>query len=72
MRFLKKYQRAYRISALVVFLAGAIMWFYDFASGKDGMKLFGGILFTIMALFQIGELSLYYKNRKSEQVKSDR
>lgn len=71
MKFLKKYKQAYHISAIAVFLIGAIMWFYDFATEKDGMKLIGGILWALMALFQIEELCLFYKNRKSEQVKSE-
>ena len=69
MVFFKKYRLTYLICAVVVMLVGSIMWFYDFATEKDGMKLIGGIVWAVMALFYIEDLYLFYKKRKSEQVK---
>lgn len=60
-----KYRGVYLILAFVVFVFGSAMAFYDFFVAKDGMRLFGGIMFAIMAVFQAEDLYVFYKNRRS-------
>ena len=70
MNFLKKYNELFLIARVIAFIVMDVMWFYDFAIGKETLWLIGGIIFALLALFQIEELYLYYKNRKIEKLKT--
>ena len=54
----------YLTLALLVFALGSILAFYDFVEKKDGMRLFGVIVFGVMAIFQAEELYVFVKNKK--------
>ncbi len=60
-----KYRSVYLILALAAFAFGSAMAFYDYCDTKEGMKLFGGIVFGLMAIFQGGDLVSFYKNKKT-------
>jgi hypothetical protein len=65
-----KYRHIYLTLALLVFALGSVMAFYDFVEKKDGMKLFGGIVFGIMTIFKAEDLYVFIKNKKSEKLNS--
>ena len=54
----------YLTLALLVFALGSILAFYDFVEKKDGMRLFGVIVFGVTAIFQAEELYVFVKNKK--------
>ncbi|MFM6925654.1 MAG: hypothetical protein ACKOU7_09160 [Ferruginibacter sp.] len=58
-----KYRIIYLTLAVLVFALGSVFAFYDFSEKKDGMRLFGGIVFGLMAIFQVDELYAFIKKR---------
>ena len=72
MSFYKKHQQGYLIAKAVAFISGSVMWLYKYSEEGMKMDLFGGIVFGFLAVFGIEELYSFYKNRKSEQVKSNK
>ena len=54
----------YLTLALLVFALGSILAFYEKKKKKDGMRLFGVIVFGVMAIFQAEELYVFVKNKK--------
>lgn len=71
MSFYKKNQQGYLIAKAVAFIIGSVMWLYRYSEDAMKMDLFGGVVFGVLAVFGIEELYLFYKNRKSERVKSE-
>jgi len=56
------------ILALIVFATVSVFDFYEFAVREKGMKLFGGIVFGIMSIFQAEELYTFIKNKQSNKL----
>lgn len=67
---LKKYRLIYLISATLAFALGSGMFFYDFIESKERMKLFGGIIFGLMTVFQATDLYVFNNNQKIEKLKN--
>ena len=69
--FMKKYRLPYLIFVLVVFTYLTVRSFYNFSIGEDkGMSMIGGILFGVMAIFNVEDLYVFIKNKKSERLNS--
>lgn len=65
-----KYRLIYLILALLVFALGSSLAFYDYAQKKEGIRLIGGIVFGLMAIFQVDDLYTFIKNKDSEKLNS--
>lgn len=59
-----KHRFIFLVLTLVIFLAVAISFFYEYDANKVSMKLNGGILFLLMAVFQVKELYVLNKIEK--------
>jgi hypothetical protein len=58
-----KYRLVYLILAFAVFAFGSALAFYDYYDAKQGMKLFGGIVFGLMTIFQGRELYNFWRHK---------
>ncbi len=61
----KKYRQVYLALGTVVLATGSALNFYEYAEENEGMKLTGGILFGVMAIFFGIDLYEFIKNKKS-------
>ncbi len=59
-----KYRLHYLIVMSVLLVMITVFNFYDFYEKKDGMKMIGGIVFGLMAIFYAYDLYEFIKNKK--------
>ena len=59
-----KYRLHYLIVMFVLLVMITVFNFYDFYEKKDGMKMIGGIVFGLMAIFYAYDLYEFIKNKK--------
>lgn len=56
--------------ALAAFVFAAADWFYRFEEAKKTLDLIGGLVFSLMAVFQAEELVGLYRKNKEESEKT--
>lgn len=72
LKFFKKYRLVFKVLAVFAFLTASYFDFNDYFSAKNfgvkerKMKLFGGIVFGLMAVFQAGDLMIMMQEKKAK------
>ncbi len=58
------YRLIFLIFIILVLIADSVLNFIQYQETKEGMKLTGGILFSLMTIFFADELYRFIKNKK--------
>lgn len=66
-----KYRGGFLIFAFLAVTTNSVFNFLQFADKNDGMKMIGGIIFGILAIFYIGDIYEFYKIKKASKERHD-